>query len=196
MVSGTSVYSLTFQRDLKGRITQKNRVTTSGSVNNQYIYDSVGRLVEVKQGSSTISSYVYDANSNRVGGFNSQGSITAAYDDQDPLISYNGVSYAYNNHGDLISKTDAGLTTQYSYDALGNLMEVNLPGGMNIDYIIDGRNRRVGKKINGTLTQGFLYQDQLNPIAELDSNNNVISRFVYASKANVPDYMLKGGKTY
>ncbi len=64
------------------------------------------------------------------------------------------------------------------------------------EYVIDGRNRRVGKKVNGALTQGFLYQGCLNPIAELDGDGNVVSVFVYGSKANVPDYMLKGGKIY
>ncbi|MET1257469.1 RHS repeat domain-containing protein, partial [Aliikangiella maris] len=61
---------------------------------------------------------------------------------------------------------------------------------------IDGSDRRIGKKVNGTLVQGFLYADQLNLIAELDSNNNVVSRFVYGSKINVPDYFIKGSKTY
>ncbi|WP_303900980.1 RHS repeat domain-containing protein [Thiohalomonas denitrificans] len=41
-----------------------------------------------------------------------------------------------------------------------------------------------------------LYQDQLNPIAELDGDGNIEARFVYGSKANVPDYMEKGGTTY
>ncbi len=36
----------------------------------------------------------------------------------------------------------------------------------------------------------------LNPVAELDGTGTVVSRFVYASKGNVPDYMLKGGVTY
>ena len=61
---------------------------------------------------------------------------------------------------------------------------------------MDGQNRRIGKKVNGILTQGFLYQNQLNPVAQLDGTGNVISRFVYGSKANVPDYMIKGGVTY
>ncbi len=61
---------------------------------------------------------------------------------------------------------------------------------------MDGQNRRIGKKVNGTLVQGFLYQNQLNPVAELDGTGNVVSRFVYGSKANVPDYMVKGGVTY
>ncbi|MGH7772357.1 MAG: RHS repeat-associated core domain-containing protein, partial [Candidatus Binatia bacterium] len=39
-------------------------------------------------------------------------------------------------------------------------------------------------------------QDQLKPIAELDGNNQVVSRFVYADKANVPAYLIKNGVTY
>ena len=54
----------------------------------------------------------------------------------------------------------------------------------------------MGKKIDGTLTQGFLYKDQLNPIAELDGNNNIVSRFIYGTKINVPDYMIRAGNTY
>jgi RHS repeat-associated protein len=44
--------------------------------------------------------------------------------------------------------------------------------------------------------QGFLYQGSLNPVAELDGDGNVVSRFVYGSKANIPDYMFRGSKTY
>ena len=65
-----------------------------------------------------------------------------------------------------------------------------------VDYVVDGRNRRIGKKVNGTLTQGFIYRDQLNPVAELDGAGNVVSRFVYGSKPNVPDYMIKAGVIY
>ena len=55
---------------------------------------------------------------------------------------------------------------------------------------------RIGKKVDGTLVQGFLYQNQLNPVAELDGTGAVVSRFVYGSKANVPDYMVKNDVTY
>jgi len=53
-----------------------------------------------------------------------------------------------------------------------------------------------GCTLNISVSDGFLYQDQLNPIAELGGSGAVISRFIYASKANVPDYMIKGGSTY
>jgi RHS repeat-associated protein len=41
-----------------------------------------------------------------------------------------------------------------------------------------------------------LYDGQLRIVAELDGSNNLISRFVYGSHRNVPDYMTKGGVTY
>src|SRR5262249_23596581 len=81
-------------------------------------------------------------------------------------------------------------------DVLGNLVAVTLPTGTQITYLVDGRNRRIGKQINGTLMQGFLYQDGLLPVAELDGSNSVVSRYVYASRNNVPDYLIKGGTLY
>ena len=34
--------------------------------------------------------------------------------------------------------------------------------------MIDGLNRRIGRKVDDTLVQAWLYQDGLNPVAELD----------------------------
>ena len=46
------------------------------------------------------------------------------------------------------------------------------------------------------MVQGFLYQDALNPVAELDGDGNVVARFVYGTRGNVPGYMTKNGQTY
>ena len=75
-------------------------------------------------------------------------------------------------------------------------MAVTRPDGTQIEYLVDGEDRRIGKKVNGTLVQGWLYQDALNPIAELDGNGNLVTCFVYGSMSNVPDYMTKNGTTY
>lgn len=75
-------------------------------------------------------------------------------------------------------------------------MDVTLPDGARIEYVIDGRNRRIGKRVDGVLVQGFLYGDQLNPVAELDGAGNVVSRFVYGSRANVPDFIVRDGETF
>jgi hypothetical protein len=71
-----------------------------------------------------------------------------------------------------------------------------LPNGDDIVYIIDGQNRRIGKMVNGDLVTGWLYQDQLNPVAEVDSSGNIITRFVYGSRANVTDYLIKDSVIY
>ena len=62
---------------------------------------------------------------------------------------------------------------------------MSLPDGRSIEYVLDGQNRRIGKKVNGVLVQAWLYQDRLNPVAELDGAGNVVARFVYGSKPNV-----------
>ncbi len=54
----------------------------------------------------------------------------------------------------------------------------------------------MAKKVDGTLAQALLYEDQLRPVAELNAAGAVISRFVYADKINVPEYMVKAGVTY
>jgi len=56
--------------------------------------------------------------------------------------------------------------------------------------------RRVGKKKNGSLVQGFIYLNRLSPIAELDANGAVRSEFVYGARAYVPQLMHQGGATY
>ena len=150
-------------------------------------------MVEVKRDGVVTSSYGYDANGNRT---HLNSAAIAQYDDQDRLIDYQGATYQYTANGELKQKTVGGQTTQYDYDILGNLRKVTLPGGTVIEYLIDGQNRRIGKKHNGTLEQGFLYQSQLRPIAELDGNGTVVSRFIYATGINVPDYVIKGGATY
>ncbi|MCB9771336.1 MAG: RHS repeat-associated core domain-containing protein [Candidatus Omnitrophica bacterium] len=94
------------------------------------------------------------------------------------------------------SKPRAHSQWAFKYDVLGNLLQVTLFDGKVIDYVIDANNRRIGKKVNGTLVQGFLYEDDLSPAVELDGNNNIVSRFVYGTRGNVPDYMVKAGKTY
>jgi RHS repeat-associated protein len=75
-------------------------------------------------------------------------------------------------------------------------VSLGLPNGTQIEYVIDGQNRRIGKKVNGTLVQGFLYRNLLAPVAELEGSGTVVSRFVYGTKINVPEYMVKGGAAY
>ena len=156
----------------------------------------MGRLAQVQENGTIIATYTYDANGNRLTRTDSGGTVNGTYDDQDCLVEYGSTTYSYSANGELLSKTNGSSATSYHYDVLGNLKQVTLPGGNVIDYITDGSSRRIGKKLNGTLVQGFLYQDRLKPVAELDVGNNVIGRFIYATGFNVPDYMVKNGSIY
>jgi RHS repeat-associated protein len=189
----SELYKTAYTRDKLGRITQKVETAGGNSHTYDYSYDSAGRLVKVEQDGTATARYGYDDNGNRT---TVNGAVIAHYDDQDRLLDYRNASYEYTANGELKTKTVNGTLTRYDYDVLGNLKQVSFANSTVIDYLTDGQNRRIGKKVNGVLTQGWLYQDGLRPLAELDGNNLVVSRFIYASKSNVPDYLIKGGATY
>lgn len=185
-----------YTRDTLDRITQLVERVQGTTQTWDYAYDSVGWLDQVRLGGVLVSDYSYDGNGNRVGLTTPSGSVTGRVDDQDRLLSYGSNTYAYTSNGELKRKIAGTDTTQYTYDVLGNLRQVQLPSGTVIDYLVDGQNRRIGRKVNGGLVQGFLYQGQLAPIAELNASNQVVSRFVYGTRVNVPEYLIKAGVTY
>jgi YD repeat-containing protein len=142
--------------------------------------------------------YSYDANGNRLTLEKPSGTTTATYDDQDRLLTFGPWAYTYTPNGELLTKLNAttGEAWAYAYDVFGNLKRVDLPSGDVVEYLVDGQNRRVGKKRNGTLVKQWLYEDQLHPVAELDGAGNLVSRFVWASRKNAPDLVESGGVTY
>jgi RHS repeat-associated protein len=193
----TTLYQAAYTRDSLDRITSLTEAISDTTTTSAFTYDSAGRLFEVRRDGVLTATYEYDVNGNRTRLTTPSGVMTGTYDDQDRLTSYGTTSYSYGSNGELKTKTEPGVgTTSYTYDALGNLVAAALPDGTALAYVTDGQNRRVGKRVNGVLVQGFLYQGQLAPVAELDGGNQVVSRFVYASRLNVPTYMIKGGLTY
>jgi RHS repeat-associated protein len=185
-----------YEYDKLGRIV--TRTETVGGVTDVYVYDYelAGWLKSVTKNGRSIAVYSYDRNGNRLTFTGPGGTVSGSYDAQDRLLQYGSAVYSYTANGELQRKTAAGQTTTYQYDELGNLMAVALPSGDQITYLVDGQNRRIGKQVNGILEQGFLYESQLRPAAELDGAGNLVSRFVYATRVNVPDYMVKNGVTY
>jgi RHS repeat-associated protein len=79
---------------------------------------------------------------------------------------------------------------------MGSLIAVNLPDGRLIEYVTDGKGRRIGKMVNGVLTKQWLYRDQLKPVAELDGAGNLVSEFIYGPKSNVPAVVSRSGALY
>lgn len=196
-VNSTAVYSTTYTRDQLGRILSKTEGIDGSVTTVSYAYDDAGRLIEEAQNGTTVATYEYDANGNRLTYRDASGTVVnGSYDDQDRLLQYGNSTFAYTANGELDTKTVSGQVTDYTYDVFSNLTSVTLPNGTQIKYFVDNEGRRIAKAINGTTSSAWLYKDDLNPVAEFDRSGNLVSRFIYASRINVPDYMVKQGATY
>lgn len=189
--SGTSLMKVHFLRDKLGRIEEKTETVAGVTSVHAYSYDNAGRLWQVMKDGALTTTYLYDANGNRLSRSSPSGVENGIYDQQDRILTYEGRSFTFTPTGDLRTKTEVatGAVTSYSYDALGNLRRVELPDGRIVEYVIDPNNRRVGKKVNGALVRRWLYRGPLEVAAEIGAAGE-LSRFVGTQ------YFTKGTSTY
>jgi RHS repeat-associated protein len=195
--NSTARYSVSYpNRDLLGRVTSKVEVIGGVSTTTTYGYDTAGRLTSESVGGVT-TTWDYDLNGNRT---TKNGATVSTADAQDRINGESnlGVTYTYNDSGSRATKVDASGTTTYTWDSFGNLKSVKRPGfaAPDIEYVYDGQNRRVGKKVAGALQKFWLYDGQLRIVAELDGAGVTQKRFVYGSRSHVPDTMVDASGTY
>jgi RHS repeat-associated protein len=195
-VGGVEAASATYIRDALGRIQTKTETILGVTRIEDYTYDAAGRLIGVTRNGAPFAAYTYDINGNRLTATTAAGTSTAAYDGQDRLLSTTGATYAYTPSGRLLTRTQSTGTTTYGYDGLGNLTSVTLPDSTVVSYLHDAGGRRIGRRVNGLLTHAFVYQGRLRPVAEVDASGAVLTRYVYGTDANVPEYFVRGGVTY
>ena len=197
--AGTPFLEIAYVRDDLGCITEKTETLANVTTVSAYTYDDVGRLLTVFENGGLAENYVYDANGNRTSSLNASGLFGASYDNQDRIVGYgSNIEYEFTDNGELLTRTDTATneTTDYVYDAVGNLRAVTLPSGDEIEYLVDGQGRRVGKLVNGVFEKGWLWRRQLQPVAELDASGAVAKRFVYGGGVNAPELMVTPAGTY
>jgi RHS repeat-associated protein len=97
--------------------------------------------------------------------------------------------------GFLTEKKEGEDVTFYDYSSRGELLRVDLPDGRVIEYIHDPLGRRIAKKVNGVITQKYLWQGLIRLLAVYDGSDNLLMRFEYAD-ARIPVSMTMGGSTY
>lgn len=78
---------------------------------------------------------------------------------------------------------------------MGQLRSVTTSGS-NVEYLFDGENKRIGRKLNGAVTNYWLYDSAGRLAAELNSNGTLKSRFVYGVQSHSPDFMIQNGQNY
>ena len=193
--NGATIFNVVYARDKGGRIITKTETRFGFRVVNQYEYNAARRLETVKRDGTVVSVYGYDANGNRTSYVGAETVTSTSYDAEDRLVAYGPATYTYTPWGALSTRTDTGGTTSFEYDAFGNLRVVRRPGAPVVEYVIDGANRRVAKKVDGALTQRWLYSNGVNIVAEIGPTG-AVTRFVYGARASVPDHMIRNGVIY
>jgi RHS repeat-associated protein len=110
---------------------QKDKNSKDGiSLVTTYAYDPLNRLTSVKYPLGNTVTYSYDPMGNRMSMVSKLGKISSTtsytYDAGDQLLSAGKTSFAYDNNGNMIQKTEQGKTTTYAYDGSNRLSTVTL----------------------------------------------------------------------
>jgi RHS repeat-associated protein len=182
---------LEFTYDAAGR-RASSRDQDNFTVN--YLYDPLGRLHELRDGANgLITRYTYDAADNIIKQERGNGtSVDFTYDAAGQLIqvvnrdSAGGVieqfDYTYNAAGVRDTMTTAAGITRYGYDANGQLIRVELPGGRTIDYQYDAAGNRT-HVLDSSLGTSAYQVDQGNQVVAVgsvtftyDPDGNMIQR--------------------
>ena len=125
--------------------------TPPGYVTINYVYDSLYRLKEANYSNGDYYHYTYDAVGNRksqnsfVDGLSS--TIEYDYDDANRLIDVNGVTYTWDDNGNLLSDG----TKTYTYDSANRLVAVS-GEQVAVSYAYNGLGDRLQETTNGQTT--------------------------------------------
>ncbi len=184
-----SLMSYNYDYSPAGNVNAKN--TEQG--NYIYQYDDLYRLTGADNGSSEV--YAYDPVGNRRTSADVQGDWT--YNGNNELLSYNGVTYEYDNNGNILSKTDQTGTTTFTYDIDNRLVQLLTPNSQLVTYYYDPFGKRLWKEVNGVRTY-FFYSDE-GLIGEYDASGVEIKTYGYAPNSTWttdPLFQKIGGNYY
>jgi RHS repeat-associated protein len=194
----TPVSSYTYGYDPNGNRTSQVEVNGSQTESTGYTYDDLDRLasvtypVDAAYPQGRVVAYGYDAVGNRVreterdsaealladkqGVFDAANRLTEF---QDLVTPAEGTSFTWDDNGNQLSKTTAGVTTENRYDLRDKLVEV-VQGPSTLgrfQYDADGRrNLKIGEEG----LRHYVY-DQTSLLAEYDSAGLLKAKYDYGS---------------
>jgi len=147
-----------------------------------YGYDANGN--RLTQTGSAASTFTIDSNSNRL--MSTAGALNRAYgyDDAGNTTSFTGITFAYNNRGRMKSSTKNGVTTSYTYNALGQLIKK----GSSALYCYDDAGHILGiYSGSGALTEEIVWLGDI-PLATLRPNisGGVDVYYIHSDHLNTP----------
>jgi len=166
---GDDGYTLNYHYDAAGRL--ERLVDGEGTELIRYEYDGAGRLSAEYKGNGTYTVYAYDDAG--------QLETMVNYAPGDTEQSF--FHYTYDDNGNRTSMTTLDGTTTYEYDAIGQLVRVNYPGGGSLIYEYDAAGNRVvvtedGSSTAYTTNKMNQYEEVDDTTYDYDDDGNMISR--------------------
>jgi len=187
--NGTTLDGASYTYDNAGnRLSKTDYLNSTSSV---FAYDAVYQLTQVSQGGNATESYSFDAVGNRL---SSLGLSPYQYNISNQLTSLPGTTYAYDNNGNMVSKTDSNGTTGFTWDYENRLTSVTLPGGGGtVTFKYDPFGRRIQKSSASGIVN-YLY-DGANIVTEVDAAGNTLAAYAQGAGIDEPLAMWRAGAT-
>ena len=177
--------------DAAGNRTSKQNLLNGITVN--YSYDPLYQLTQVMQGTKQLQSYSYDAVGNRL---SSLGLTPLNYNSSNELLSTPTATLAYDQNGNMLSKSTAAGTSNYSWDFENRLVSATVPGqnggtATTVNFQYDPLGRRIEKTTSSGSTI-YLY-DGANIVAEVNPSGTVVASYAQGTTIDEPLAMQRGG---
>ncbi len=188
---GTSsvVSSFEYEYDDNGNRTRQIEQNGAGLETTTYVYDALDCL-EIVNYPDNVTTYTYDPAYNRdtelvvdLGGttlkdldyiYDVRNQLTTIDDQLDPAQD---VTYAFDGNGNQVSKSQAGTTTDFIFDARDNLRQVTTGGSTVGQFLYDDKGMRI-EKLGDRGTERYTYDD-LSVLTQSDETNATIAKYDY-----------------
>lgn len=162
-----------------------NRIGKTNHINNtveEYAYDAIYQLTQVKRDGAVVESYNYDPVGNRL---NSLGVPSYTHNVSNQLTATSTLAFTYDNNGNTQTKTDENGVTTYNWDYENRLTNVVLPGEAgSVSFKYDPFGRRIQKSSASGVTN-YAY-DGANAVGEYDSAGTLVARYTQDSGVDEP----------
>jgi RHS repeat-associated protein len=124
---------------------------TSSSNTSIFTYDSLRRLLSATLPSNTFS-YTYDLVGNRLTQTADGVETSSTYNNDNKLTQNGSTNYTYDDNGNRI--TSGSKTLVYNFE--NKLATQSASGNPTIEFTYDGNGKRLGQKVNGSLTRRYI----------------------------------------
>ena len=174
----STIASFDYSYDAADKLAQ---TVSSVDGTSDYSYDPTNQLIGADNTIQPDEAYSYDSNGNRT----IAGYVTGA---NNQLMSDGTYNYQYDDEGNRTKRTEisTGKITEYVWDYRNRLSSVLFKdaGGSitkTIDYIYDGNNQRIGKRIDGAVTERYVIdRNQIDLV--FDGAGTQTHRYLYGTQ--------------